>query len=346
MIKSIKFTGEFGYITKTVEPPTCPVRGYGEYGFYKYENLSDEDKTKIDEWEKKYKDWEENHKDEYVHPQLVKNLIGRTIEFKPGPGINIIFGPNASGKTTILKAIAGKGGTTDGYPNLFSYLEVAKSFSEPNLNAEYFGKNKIADLMLNSAEIDWDGTPIYYDNFANRQSHGSIGDLCGSVLGDDIMTELLYVMNKTKISSGQNSIYLLNRLFDIAEQHLSFADVFKTYVNPDGSIKDDLGVNDLYDKAYRAQLEYYLSFPKALEKHPGTFLFDEIDKSMDIANINFLYNEALPRFVEKTGVQIIIISHSPLVLSDKIRNNELYNFISTDEDYTSKCFETMKALFK
>jgi predicted ATPase len=53
----------------------------------------------------------------------------------------------------------------------------------------------------------------------------------------------------------------------------------------------------------------------------------------------------LPEFVKRTGVQVIIISHSPLVLMDKIRTNEMYNFISIDEKYTKTCIEKMVDLF-
>ena len=53
----------------------------------------------------------------------------------------------------------------------------------------------------------------------------------------------------------------------------------------------------------------------------------------------------LPEFVKKTGVQVIIISHSPLVIMDKIRNNDMYNFISIDEEYTNICIEKIGELF-
>ena len=85
-----------------------------------------------------------------------------------------------------------------------------------------------------------------------------------------------------------------------------------------------------------------MGFDKSCENLPGTFLFDELDKSLDILNIYNLYVNVLPAFVKKTGVQVIIISHSPMVLMDKIRNNEMYNFISIDEDYTNACLKLME----
>jgi hypothetical protein len=69
-------------------------------------------------------------------------------------------------------------------------------------------------------------------------------------------------------------------------------------------------------------------------------LFDEVDKSMDILNVFLLYTEALPMLVEKTGVQIILVSHNPLVLLNKIR--EKFNFISIDDEYTNECLKLVE----
>ena len=333
MVKSLTFTGEYGYITDKVEEPSCPVRGYGVGSHREY---SAKEQERIKEWKKEHNEWKK-HKDDYKNPHLVKNLLNRKFEFEEGK-INIIFGPNASGKTTILRAIAGNAGCDDGYPTLLSPLDIHDFGEKASLKGF---KERLTKKMRNSADIEWDGVPVYYDNFANRTNRGSLGDLSGSVLGDDLITEVQYIMGKDKMSLGQNSIYLINRLFNIAQSHLSFKDVFKKYINEDGTRKK-LNVNDLWEEAYNVQLDYYMGFDKSCENLPGTFLFDELDKSLDILNIYNLYVNVLPAFVKKTGVQVIIISHSPMVLMDKIRNNEMYNFISIDEDYTNACIKLME----
>ena len=339
MIKSLIFTGEYGYIVDKIPEPECPVRGYYGRDTISWKKLSKKDIEQIKKWEDECKEWGK-HKDEYRNPNLVKNLLNRKFEFDSGK-INVIFGPNASGKTTILKAIAGNAGCDDGYPTLMRPLDI-HTFGEKS-SPENFRKS-LNKKMLNSAIIDWDGVPIYYDNFSNRKSYGYIGDLSGSVLGDDMMTEIRYIMGKDKISLGQNSIYLINRLFDIAHQHLSFKDIFKEYINEDGTRKN-IRMNDLWLDAYNIQLDYYMGFENSCKNLPGTFLFDELDKSLDILNIYNLYVNVLPEFVKKTGVQVIIISHSPLVIMDKIRNNDMYNFISIDEEYTNICIEKLGELF-
>ena len=338
MVKSLTFTGEYGYITEKIEEPMCPVRGYGMSG-NAHKKYTEKEQDRLDKWKKKHNEWKK-HKDDYANPHLVKNLLNRKFEFEEGK-INIIFGPNASGKTTILRAIAGNAGCDDGYPTLMSPLDIHDFGEKASLDGF---KEKLTKKMRNSADIEWDGVPVYYDNFANRTNRGSLGDLSGSVLGDDLITEVQYIMSKDKVSLGQNSIYLINRLFDIAQSHLSFKDIFKQYVNEDGTRKK-MRVNDVWEDAYNIQLDYYMGFPNSCENLPGTFLFDELDKSLDILNIYNLYVNVLPEFVKKTGVQVIIISHSPIVLMDKIRNNEMYNFISIDEDYTNICIEKLGELF-
>lgn len=333
MIKSLTFTGEYGYISEKLEEPINPIRRSA----FSRQKLSNEERERQKEYKKAYKEWEK-HKDDYNNPTLAKNLLNRTFYFESNK-INLIFGPNASGKTTILKALGGIAGTTDGYAQLYTPLDVSDLCEKATI--ESFKRKKIQKMMCNSAIVDWDGTPIYYDNFANRKTYGSLGDLSGSVLGNDMVTEIQYIMSKNKISQGQNSIYLMSRLINIARQHLSYKDIFSKYVNDDGTYKL-MNMNDHWVEAYKVQLDYYMGFENSFKNLPNTFLFDELDKSLDIVNTCYLYNTVLPKLVETTGVQIIIISHSPIVLSEKIRNNEMYNIISIDEDYTKECIKLLE----
>lgn len=333
MIKSITFNGDFGYISEKIPEPECPVRGYNTCGYNeKYRSFSDEEKQRIKQYKKEVKEWKK-HKDDYNNPTLVKNLINRKFEFEEGK-INLIFGPNGSGKTTIIKALSGIANVEDGFTKL----------EEPfNLFKQTTFKTHIERKMRNSANFEWDGAPIYYDNFANRQNRGNIGDLTGSLLGD-VVDEALYIMNKGRQSLGENTIFLFQKLYNIVKNPISFADIFSKYINEDGSYNLDY-MNDIWQNAFSSQLDYFMSFPKSKIKSPITLLCDELDKSLDIQNTYFLYTTILPELCSKTGIQIITVSHSPLVLSDKIKNNEHYNFISLDEEYTQNCICKMQELF-
>ena len=200
MVKSLTFTGEFGYITDKIPEPECPVRGYTGKNSYRFREFSESEKEAIKKYEEKYKEWKK-HKNDYANPHLVKNLLNRKFEFEEGK-INIIFGPNASGKTTMIKAIAGNAGCEDGYPTLLGPLDI-RQFDEETTQENF--RKTLDKKMKNSATIEWDGVPIYYDNFADRmsRSRGSIGDLCGSVLGDNIATEIQYILGKDK--NGQRT---------------------------------------------------------------------------------------------------------------------------------------------
>ena len=41
-------------------------------------------------------------------------------------------------------------------------------------------------------------------------------------------------------------------------------------------------------------------------------------------------------------MQIIIVSHSPLILTRNIYENPLYNIISMDDEYTDECLDKLK----
>jgi len=88
--------------------------------------------------------------------------------------------------------------------------------------------------------------------------------------------------------------------------------------------------------------EYLESFEKYAIKSPVTFVFDEIDKSLDIMSVYRLYTEELPMVVEKLGIQIIMVSHSPIILCDAVFNNDKYNIISLVDGYTENAKNTLK----
>ena len=142
-------------------------------------------------------------------------------------------------------------------------------------------------------------------------------------------------MEKGKMSKGQNSIFILDKITAMMQNEVSLNDIL-------GDRK--LCANDRWVSMFNANI-------RRLEKIYGesehqnlknTFMFDEMDKSMDIMNVAFLYGDLLPALVKRFGVQIIIVSHSPLILTRNIYENPLYNIISMDDEYTSECLEKLK----
>ena len=338
MISSLEFLGgkDSGYI---VNPK------YKQVLKKKYIGWSDEDiqndiKRRKDNNEYVPYHWREDYyktvTDGKENPQLVKNLLNRKFEFSPDK-INVLFGPNGSGKTTILKTIAnyclcGNQDNLDGYTNVMRVPPLDYGFSWDKDDDKYTQEKLIGVLnnKSNLAKVGWDGSVVYYENFAGRRTHGCIGDLVGSLF--DQREEFLYLAERGKMSEGQNSIYLLSQLIKICENIPTREQLEK---DVEGYKK-----NDAWYLVAKNNFEYIKSFGEGNGRM--TLLLDEVDKSMDICNVLLLYKDWLPKLQEKYNIQIIIVSHSPLMLSNIVQDNDKYNFISLDKRYTRE----MKELYK
>lgn len=252
---------------------------------------------------------------------LFKNVVERTFEFFPDR-INILFGPNQCGKTTVLRAIAHSIGIVDGWPKILKYISKEETYEERLRKGNF-------DVMTspNTAVIDWDGAPTYYENFRDtmtNRNYGSIGDMSGSLF--EGISEIGFIMNKTKISEGQLSMVLLNRLIEkFYQKKILWEDVLRG--------------------ADKKQIDYFTSFPGA-EGGIRTILLDESEKSFDIKlQWDYIYG-ILPGMREKLGVQLILASHSPFLLSDRIFLNPEYNIISIDPEYTVKVRDLIKKIYE
>lgn len=282
-----------------------------------------------------------NKENNYIsnNPILLKNLYNHKFKFEDRK-INVLFGPNASGKSTIIKAIAAHClcgediRVQDGLTSFKKFNPTEYGFFEDRTKEKFL--QLIDKTAGNIVEIDWDGGFVYNDNFTARRSYG-IGDLCGGII-DDVGEEIQYIFSKQVSSMGQNSIYLINKLTQLCTKKIEIADMDKLFT------KEFNHVNDTWGNTWKIAYDYIN------EKHTDdnaslTIMLDEIDKSLDINNIILLYTEILPKLVEKYNVQIILVSHSPIILSDKIFNNPTYNIISLDKEYTNSVRENMKWLY-
>ncbi len=331
MIKSIIFDGKKGYIGERYgksDKPEKPNRD--DYYFKKYthgmERVVDEEKFQrsMEEYNNELSFYNA-HKGEYK-VACSELLVGRKFEFADDR-INLIFGPNASGKTTILKGIASHALCEDGWSKFIEPINFDNDNPKKSLPSNIF------KMCRTSNTVDWDGSPIYYHNFDGRREYGYIGDLTGSILGS-LAEEMGYRMARDRFSKGQNMFYQISKLSKIMSKHVTYEDVLRPYKEKYGPGK----ANSCWSNCYQAQEDYFKSFPMAFDPNgQNTYLFDEIDKSMDILSIHLLYTKYLPDMMDKYGHQILIISHSPIVLRDEIYNSEKYNIISMDEEYTEKC---------
>ena len=334
MIKSIKFPKKgSGYIYEKPENPgKAPNKSSYEYWDWDFGCKDAGERVfKQEKYDRDYKRWAEDkkfydeNKGKFINP-AAEFLIGKTFNFEPGK-LNIIFGPNGCGKTTILKAIAGNAGINgDGMTHPADPSEVFGWFNEDksvDTVAKYIQK-----LKLNTAEVEWDGNVVYYDNFAHtlRNNYGAIGELQGTALGS-FEEEIAYRVSGNRTNSGKRSMWLLGNILGYQERGITLEKIFHPHVNNERA-------NNTWLNSYKTQAEYFKQYENYGKEVPMTILFDEPEVNFDIMTVWNLYHNAFPKICEKYGTQFITVSHSPIVMCEDIVNNEYVNLVSIDDDYT------------
>ena len=337
MIKSIEFK-EGGYITPRKEKMVLTESGETKIKEYKKTHKeSDYDRLTDIGWARRarlYENEDYNYVDQgYKNPQLVDNLLGKKFVFEPHK-INVIFGENAAGKSTIINTLAaycqcGDADNLDGWTNInFVKPLPSHSFlSSSEENDEKYVQQVVEDdinrLMKNNAVVDWDGIPVYNDSFSNRKM---LGELTGSVL-DSALDEALWLTSRRSL--GEKSIAILCKMIPKLEKPFTLEECLSR-------VKKDY--NNKWKVYQKALVQRLKRFNSGFSGEPvNTFMFDEIDKSMSISNVVTLYTKILPSLVEKTGCQIIIVSHSPVIMTEQVYDSRFYNIINVTEGYAEEC---------
>ena len=340
MIKSIEFK-EGGYITPRKEKMVLTESGETKIKEYKKTHKeSDYDRLTDIGWVRRvrlYENEDYNYVDQgYKNPQLVDNLLGKKFVFEPHK-INVIFGENAAGKSTIINTLAaycqcGDADNLDGWTNInFVKPLPSHSFlSSSEENDEKYVQQVVEDninrLMKNNAVVEWDGIPVYNDSFSNRKMLGQLGELTGSVL-DSVLDEALWLSSRRSL--GEKSIAILCKMIPKLEKPFTLEECLSCVK------KDYNNIWKVYQKALVQRLKRLNS---GFSGEPvNTFMFDEIDKSMSISNVVTLYTKILPSLIEKTGCQIIIVSHSPVIITEQVYDSRFYNIINVTEGYAEEC---------
>lgn len=353
MISSIEFTtGKYGYVNaKVMKPVRHSVRDIGPRPFAFRRDPEERDR-KLEEWNEKKRLLNEQYekelaeynkkKGEYENPYLAKCLINRKFRFSDNR-VNVIVGPNGCGKSTIIRAIAAYAGCgIDGFPTLKEPSMLRYVITGASTEEDYDDQieKTIVQEMKNPCRIDWDGTPVYFHNFSARLERA--GSSFGSIQGGggfitNCAEEAAWHISKGQMCGGERAVYMLRNLYETVNRTVCYDELFAY---------DSKRVNDVWMNTFEAQRRHYGKFRNFSVKKPCTLLLDELDQNFDIATNIQLYGEFLPTLIERTGIQIIAVSHSPIVLSDAVFNSERYNVISIDEEYTAQCRENLSNMFK
>lgn len=341
MIKSIKFPKKgTGYIyTKPENPGEAPDKE--NFRYHKFNSKNFEHEFDEEKYEKEYKQWEEEkkyydeNKGKFTNP-AAQFLIGKTFNFEPGK-VNIIFGPNGCGKTTIIKALAGNAGidgdgmTKPGDPlDVFDFNDTGKDIKSVAKHIEF--------LKMNTAEVDWDGNIVYYNNFAHTLNKGNsyIGELEGTALSD-FTAEITYRFSGSKTNAGRKAMWLLGNVLEYQNKGITLEKIFDPYLK-------NKKLNDAWSTSYKTQAEYFKQYENYNKEAPMTILFDEPEVNFDILTVWNLYSKVFPTICQTHGTQLITVSHSPIVMCDEIINNEYVNLISIDEEYTKQVKDLLKIM--
>jgi len=240
------------------------------------------------------------------YPLDISSISNKKFKFKKG--VNILFGPNGCGKSTILNTLKAYCGIKDGG---WTYFNDPMQLASNEFPFAYLGLTPSRCM----ADVTWDGTPSFYNDgdikvdstffFANSLSTND--GITSEAEQFDAMAE--------KPSSGQYRIGKVNKVLNMIRDIPQLA----ATESPTA-----LGKNEF---AYWASLG---------QKGPQTVLLDEPERALSIPLQKKLFSDALPKF---NDIQIILATHSIFALGMKDAH-----FVEFEDNYISECRETFSFL--
>lgn len=199
------------------------------------------------------------------------------VEFEPG--LNILFGPNGCGKSTILRMAALTLAAEQGGVSTITSTWLSDIFD--------FG----GECKLDGIQVSHDGQPLMYGN--PRNAVGLFGG--GAAFDDDFFSEGLANI-QSKASTGLTTMNRLNRMLAVALGKAPFPAKVDERVN--GSTRH---------KAAMALLK--ASIPVGQQ----TLIFDEPESGLGIPVQGNLFG-VLHKAAKENGFQLIVATHSAFAL--------------------------------
>ena len=247
----------------------------------------------------------------------LEDLKNRTFEFPAGK-INVLYGPNGCGKTTILKMLAAYTGLDHSAKNF-----GGGGWSGPPTRAMLRDATKFPGVFHQltpgkcKAQVEWDGVPAFYNS---------------ATIGDDL--NMSYIVSGPKDSpdglmNSQEQLSLIMGHHSEGELRAyklgKVLDAIAT-AKPKPHVKPREGATEL-EKQYS---NYVRGLRGRKKKCVYTLLWDEPDRSLSIENQCKIWTSILPH-IFTDDLQIVIATHSAVV--PLLPDFDFFNIIDVTKGY-------------
>ena len=250
-------------------------------------------------------------------------LLTKKFEFTPG--LNILFGPNGCGKSTILRAIAAHGLTKKGWSNIdigplkMSFkLDIFDDNPEPIDIEEYFQHE-----MHCKADVDIDG-PVYYVN--PEVSEHEYGDYrAGNNLGSGTLSSLAEIAMRFNASTQSTGEACMAAQGQVLSNLVDGTFVFSKTLLDEMLEARRLRSNEQWYNAAKAAYDY--AETTILKGGCPTVILDEPENHFSMEITVGLFQNIIPELIAR-GYQVIVATHfilAPFMVKDT-------NVIAIDRD--------------